>query len=51
MLKTILDDLGLEKDAVWMLAEGSDNASNPRPVLSEPLVRFIKFEPSTTLLV
>ena len=32
MLKTILDDLGLEKDAVWMLAEGSDNASNPRSI-------------------
>jgi sulfane dehydrogenase subunit SoxC len=30
MLKTILDDIGLEKDAVWMLAEGSDNAGNPR---------------------
>ena len=32
MLKTILEDLGLEKDAVWMLAEGSDNASNPRSI-------------------
>jgi len=30
MLKTILDDIGLEKDAVWMMAEGSDNAGNPR---------------------
>jgi sulfane dehydrogenase subunit SoxC len=32
MLKTILDDIGLEKDAVWMLAEGSDNAANPRTI-------------------
>ena len=32
MLKTILEDVGLEKDAVWMLAEGSDNASNPRTI-------------------
>jgi len=32
MLKTILKDIGLEKDAVWMLAEGSDNASNPRTI-------------------
>ncbi len=32
MLKTILDDIGLEKDAVWMLAEGSDNAGNPRTI-------------------
>ncbi len=32
MLKTILEDIGLEKDAVWMLAEGSDNASNPRSI-------------------
>ncbi|AXX91621.1 sulfite dehydrogenase [Malaciobacter molluscorum LMG 25693] len=32
MLKTILEDIGLEKDAVWMLAEGSDNASNPRTI-------------------
>lgn len=32
MLKTILDDIGLEKDAVWMLAVGSDNASNPRTI-------------------
>ena len=30
--KTILDDIGLEKDAVWMLAVGSDNASNPRTI-------------------
>ena len=30
MLKTILEDIGLEDDAVWMLAEGSDNAGNPR---------------------
>ncbi|MCI0500708.1 MAG: sulfite dehydrogenase [Epsilonproteobacteria bacterium] len=30
MLKTVLDDIGLESDAVWMLAEGSDNAGNPR---------------------
>ncbi len=32
MLKTILDDIGLEDDAVWMLAEGSDNAGNPRTI-------------------
>jgi sulfane dehydrogenase subunit SoxC len=32
MLKTILDDIGLEPDAAWMLAEGSDNASNPRSI-------------------
>jgi sulfane dehydrogenase subunit SoxC len=32
MLKTVLDDIGLEKDAVWMLAEGSDNAGNPRTI-------------------
>ncbi|RBQ32253.1 sulfite dehydrogenase [Aliarcobacter vitoriensis] len=32
MLKTILEDIGLEKDAVWMLAVGSDNASNPRTI-------------------
>ena len=32
MLKTILEDVGLKKDAVWMLAEGSDNASNPRSI-------------------
>jgi len=32
MLKTILEDVGLDKDAVWMLAEGSDNASNPRSI-------------------
>ncbi|VAY87773.1 Sulfur oxidation molybdopterin C protein [hydrothermal vent metagenome] len=32
MLKTILDDLGLDKDAVWMMAEGSDNAGNPRTI-------------------
>ncbi|MEA3315208.1 MAG: sulfite dehydrogenase [Campylobacterota bacterium] len=30
MLKTVLEDIGLEKDAVWMMAEGSDNAGNPR---------------------
>ncbi len=30
MLKTVLEDIGLEKDAVWMLSEGSDNAGNPR---------------------
>jgi sulfane dehydrogenase subunit SoxC len=32
MLKTILEDIGLEDDAVWMLAEGSDNAGNPRTI-------------------
>ena len=32
MLKTILDDIGLEPDATWMLASGSDNASNPRTI-------------------
>jgi sulfane dehydrogenase subunit SoxC len=32
MLKTVLDDIGLEDDAVWMLAEGSDNAGNPRTI-------------------
>lgn len=32
MLKTILDDIGLTKDAVWMMAEGSDNAGNPRTI-------------------
>ena len=32
MLKTVLEDLGLEDDAVWMLAEGSDNAGNPRTI-------------------
>ncbi len=32
MLKTILEDLGLEDDAVWMMAEGSDNAGNPRTI-------------------
>ncbi|PLY05322.1 MAG: sulfite dehydrogenase [Arcobacter sp.] len=32
MLKDILEDVGLKKDAVWMLAEGSDNASNPRSI-------------------
>jgi sulfane dehydrogenase subunit SoxC len=30
MLKTVLEDIGLEDDAVWMMAEGSDNAGNPR---------------------
>jgi len=32
MLKTVLKDLGIDKDAVWMLAEGSDNAGNPRTI-------------------
>jgi len=32
MLKTVLKDLGIHKDAVWMLAEGSDNAGNPRTI-------------------
>ncbi|MGB0989361.1 MAG: sulfite dehydrogenase [Halarcobacter sp.] len=32
MLKTVLEDIGLEDDAVWMLAEGSDNAGNPRTI-------------------
>ena len=32
MLKTVLDDIGLEDDAVWMLSEGSDNAGNPRTI-------------------
>jgi len=32
LLKTILEDIGLEDDAVWMLAEGSDNAGNPRTI-------------------
>ena len=32
MLKTVLEDIGLEKDALWMLAEGSDNAGNPRTI-------------------
>ncbi len=32
MLKTVLEDIGLEKDAVWMMAEGSDNAGNPRTI-------------------
>jgi len=32
MLKTVLKDLGLHKDAVWMLSEGSDNAGNPRTI-------------------
>ena len=32
MLKTILDDIGLEPDAAWMMAEGSDNAGNPRTI-------------------
>ena len=32
MLKTILNDIGLTKDAIWMLAEGSDNAGNPRTI-------------------
>lgn len=32
MLKDILADVGLDKDALWMLAEGSDNASNPRSI-------------------
>jgi sulfane dehydrogenase subunit SoxC len=32
MLKTVLQDLGIEKEAVWMLAEGSDNAGNPRTI-------------------
>jgi sulfane dehydrogenase subunit SoxC len=32
MLKSILKDLGIDKDAVWMLAEGSDNATNPRTI-------------------
>jgi sulfane dehydrogenase subunit SoxC len=35
MLKTVLADLGLHKDAVWMLAEGSDNAGNPRTIPTE----------------
>jgi len=35
MLKTVLADLGLKKDAVWMLAEGSDNAGNPRTIPTE----------------
>jgi sulfane dehydrogenase subunit SoxC len=35
MLKTILKDLGIHKDAVWMLAEGSDNATNPRTIPTE----------------
>jgi len=32
LLKTVLEDIGLEKDAVWMMAEGSDNAGNPRTI-------------------
>jgi len=32
MLKTVLEDIGLEDDAIWMLAEGSDNATNPRTI-------------------
>ncbi|RXK14251.1 sulfite dehydrogenase [Halarcobacter mediterraneus] len=32
MLKTVLEDIGLEDDAVWMLAVGSDNAGNPRTI-------------------
>eukprot|EP00792_Barthelona_sp_PAP020_P005725 TRINITY_DN2771_c0_g1_i1.p1 TRINITY_DN2771_c0_g1~~TRINITY_DN2771_c0_g1_i1.p1 ORF type:complete len:445 (-),score=83.80 TRINITY_DN2771_c0_g1_i1:4852-6186(-) len=32
MLKTVLEDIGLEDDAVWMLSEGSDNAGNPRTI-------------------
>ena len=32
MLKTVLKDLGIDKDAVWMMAEGSDNAGNPRTI-------------------
>jgi sulfane dehydrogenase subunit SoxC len=32
MLKTVLEDIGLEKDAVWMMAEGCDNAGNPRTI-------------------
>ena len=32
MLKTVLKDLGLHEKAVWMLAEGSDNAGNPRTI-------------------
>lgn len=32
MLKTVLEDIGLEDDALWMLAEGSDNATNPRTI-------------------
>ncbi|MEA3513719.1 MAG: molybdopterin-dependent oxidoreductase, partial [Campylobacterota bacterium] len=32
MLKTVLEDLGIDKDAVWMMAEGSDNAGNPRTI-------------------
>ncbi|MEA1914818.1 MAG: sulfite dehydrogenase [Campylobacterota bacterium] len=35
MLKTVLEDLGLKKDAVWMMAEGSDNAGNPRTIPTE----------------
>ncbi len=32
MLKTVLKDLGIDPKAVWMLAEGSDNAGNPRTI-------------------
>ena len=32
MLKTVLQDIGLTKDAVWMLSEGGDNAGNPRTI-------------------
>jgi len=32
MLKTVLDDIGLEDDALWMLSEGSDDAGNPRTI-------------------
>ncbi len=35
MLKTVLKDLGIDPKAVWMLAEGSDNAGNPRTIPTE----------------
>lgn len=32
MLKTVLEDIGLKSNAVWMLSEGGDNAGNPRTI-------------------